>query len=66
MAKGEFYIAKVGLDWRDPKTGEKVRVEPGERADDVPEKSRGWLLEQGLLVPCDKDGKLIELVEEPV
>jgi hypothetical protein len=60
LAKGEFFIANTGLDWLDPKTGKKVRVEAGERADLVPEKSRGWLLEQGLISPCDKDGKVAE------
>lgn len=43
------FIAKTGLNWVHPKTGKKVRVESGHRCDDVPEKSRGWLLDQGLI-----------------
>lgn|GEM_PF-2099738 len=53
----EFFIATTGLDWVDPKTGRGVRVEPGERADAVPEKSRHWLIEQGLIEPCDAKGE---------
>lgn len=58
MAK--HFIAKTGLDWLDPNTGKPVRVEAGERCDDVPEASQGWLSKQGLIVAVDAKGKPIE------
>ena len=65
MSEAEFFIARVGLDWLDPKTGKNVRVEAGGRCDGVPTTSRGWLLDQGLIEPCDSKGKPLP-VEEPV
>jgi hypothetical protein len=44
------FIAKVGLNWLDPRTGRPVRVEVGDRCE-PPEKSQKWLLEQGLIEP---------------
>lgn len=56
MAEKRHLIAKTGLDWVDPKTGEAVRVEAGEVCDGVPEKSQDWLLEQGLIEYEPKEG----------
>lgn len=41
------YEAVVGLNFTTAK-GE-ARVEPGERTSEIPTKSAGWLLEQGLI-----------------
>lgn len=52
----KHYIANVGIDWLDPKTGENRRIEVDESADGVLDKSRGWLLEQGHIEECNADG----------
>lgn len=53
----KHFIANVGMNWLDPKTGEDIRVEAGERCDDVPPKDHKWLLEQGAITEVDEAGK---------
>lgn len=44
------YLAKVGLNYPDPQNpGQEKRAEAGERCDDLPKDSIGWLLEQGYI-----------------
>lgn len=46
----------VGINYP-TKGGKEKRAEPGEVVSDIPAKSIGWLVEQGIIEPLPEGGK---------
>jgi hypothetical protein len=59
--KGSDYVAVVRLS----NAVNKTLAQPGERCDQVPEASLGWLLEQGLIAPAGAVRETTQAAAEP-